>query len=471
MTAAARPTLVPAWLGALPLGVHLIVYFITCFLAAIPLAFEYAPLRLLVGYFAGVFLPESFDPLRAGTFWALLVAAPLMMALAYTASFRWMSRRRAAALLMPESSTYAEAVPPVLAFALSATLAVNSLLAAGVLSNVNTWWDYGAWVLVRWALFKKLGFLEFVNIYVWLPVSVAWMVLALRGRGMFARWVSGLALLLVLVLTLMLFQKKALMATLLLLLFVFVIERALSGRWSQTANRAVLMAVTGLVFIYLTMTVLPVWRETTTRLDEAEQALAKGKALPRAPQDPLVSTPEMERLLGGQRAVHVATYALLSPFTRTSLPAFYYADVFPSQHPFYGLDLGQDIVGLGGMPEDNRVVWDAMYPHLPGGSASAPFQFVLYSQVGLPGALIGATAVGAALGLGWGWLLAWRRSGPMRPVLGSLLILFAIYLALDAGRNSLLASYGVLWGSVLAGLLGILQVLLSRRRASPALQH
>ena len=82
-----------------------------------------------------------------------------------------------------------------------------------------------------------------------------------------------------------------------------------------------------------------------------------------------------------QRGKAVLLYSVMAPLTRTSAPAIYYSIVFPERHEFYGLDIGQDILGFGRMPDDNRVVWDHMYPGSPGGAVSAPFQFVSYSQV------------------------------------------------------------------------------------------
>lgn len=448
----------PRWLGGLPLWVFLAVYFITCFLAAVPLAFDYRPLRVMVGYFAGVVLPEGFDPWSADVFWCLLVLAPLLMTIAYHKAFGAVVRRfgPAAARRAGEDEAYRAALLPVAGlFALGATSALLSLNSADAWRHFSAWWDYGTWVRVRWALYAELGYFEFVNIYVWLPLMAAWLAVVAMAVPRHARWTAAFAVLLTIAVTLMLYQKKALVAVLLLILFAMMLQRMMSGRMSAMASRMVLTGLTAVTLTYMAMTVVPVWRDTSSRLDQIEEDLKRRD--PKAfTQDTLVSAEELAEVLGDSRAVHVAAYALLSPFTRTSLPSFYYAEGFPDAHPYFGLDLGQDILGIGSMPTDNRVVWDMMYPDLPGGAASASFQFVLYSQMGLAGGLIGAAVVGAALGAAWACLLTWRRDGPLRPVLGALLLLLAIYLAIDSPRNSLMASYGLLWGVGLAiGLWGL----------------
>ena len=98
------------------------------------------------------------------------------------------------------------------------------------------------------------------------------------------------------------------------------------------------------------------------------------------------------------------------------------------------------------MPNDNHVVWDHLNPKLPGGSVAAPFQFVLYSQVGLVGALLGSSIIGLLLGLSWRAVEMGVPDAVWRSLLGTMILLFSIYLAIDSVRNSLIVSYGVLWG-------------------------
>jgi hypothetical protein len=119
--------------------------------------------------------------------------------------------------------------------------------------------------------------------------------------------------------------------------------------------------------------------------------------------------------------------------------------IFPEKHPYYGLDVGQDLIGLGEFPDDTVVVWNYTNPDLAGTSA-APYQFVLYSQVGLVGALAASVVVGLFLALLWRFSLfdAWPTE--WRSLLGGLTMLLAVYIAIDSVRNSITVSYGVGWG-------------------------
>lgn len=453
-------------LAGLPLWVFLAVYVITCAGAAVPLALDYRPLKVMVDYFAGVNVPARFDATNVLTFWTMLIAAPLAMALGYAGAYRLAAARLQKDLNVSSTEPDHERLA-LWTFALSSCIALFSLYRGDVLQGIHSWWDYGAWVQVRWSLFAKLGYFEFTNLYVWLPVSTAWLLCTYLSGQRKMLWRVLVVLFIACALTLMLYQKKSLVALLLLVLFAAALHRVMTGRWDRAWTKGALAALAGLVVIYLSMTVLPVWRDTTTKLKEidnvAKENLAKENLTKRDRQ--AETARKLDSIIGEARAAHVAVYALLSPFTRTSLPTFYYVEVFPQKHPFYGLDLAQDVLGYGNMPDDNRVVWRAMYPTIPGGSASAPFHFILYSQVGIAGALLGAAFTGAVLALAWAVLLAWRQSAVTRSLLGALLLVFSIYLAIDSTRNSLISSYGLLWGVALVGVLHMLgQIAIPQKR-------
>jgi hypothetical protein len=492
---------IPLWLLWLPFSVFLVVYLITCVVAAVPLAFGYAPLRTLVEYFAGVSPPSGFSAAKAVSFWALLLAAPALMALGYGLVLRQINLRGNVYVSAADRGDAAWQLGRI-AVVVSAGFSIYSLLRAGAFANASRWWDYGAWVRARWELFKTLGYFEFVNLYTWLPVALAWMTVSTSIRNRRQLWQTGCAILIVIGIVSLLYQKKAMVETLLLVLFSVMLERSLRGQWTRCITRSITATLAVLVILYLIMTVLPVWRDTTSHLEDAKQSLPvqteQMSSNAEAPahrhskqvsihestpaqespkqQEPLrqqesTQTQEstsahesprndgptpvqrLQELIGAGRPAHVAAYALLSPFTRTSLPTLYYAEVFPQQHPFFGLDLGQDILGYGSMPNDNYVIWKAMYPRLPGGAVAAPFHFVLYSQIGLAGALLMALLVGTAYAVVWTRLLAWREPGVIRFVMGAIFLLMAVYLAIDSLRNSFVASYGLIWAMLFAGIL------------------
>lgn len=219
--------------------------------------------------------------------------------------------------------------------------------------------------------------------------------------------------------------------------------RMKSDRPLKSFKLAVGSGAVVLTVIYFSLVVLPVYREAERQIG-AEHQLSMAEAERQAWLLGLLNE------FGGfdSRREAVFFYALLAPMTRTSVPAIYYSFVFPHEHPFYGLDIGQDILGFGAMPDDNKVVWRRMNPDIEDGSVAAPFHFVLYSQVGLPGALVGSFLVGLALGWGWFFVLGRIQTPIISAMAGSLIILLAIYLAIDSVRNSLIVSYGVIWGGL-----------------------
>ena len=142
----------------------------------------------------------------------------------------------------------------------------------------------------------------------------------------------------------------------------------------------------------------------------------------------------------------ILSYALLSPLTRTSISPLYYCLIFPALHPYYGLDYGQDILGIGKMPNDNQVVFSYMSPSINGDMA-APFQFIFYSQVGVWWALLLSLLVGSGMAVIWLWLQRGGVAAARWSIAVRVLVMtFAISIALDSVRNSLLASYGIVWG-------------------------
>jgi hypothetical protein len=93
-----------------------------------------------------------------------------------------------------------------------------------------------------------------------------------------------------------------------------------------------------------------------------------------------------------------------------------------------------------------------MNPHLPG-TTTAPFQFILFSQIGLIGTFVFVFLTGVLLGFVWKIITHNFIPQPWASLLSSMILLFAIYLAIDAARVGVLSSFGVLWGGLF--ILGI----------------
>lgn len=425
-----------------PVWVHLFVYVLTCLIAAIVFFFDYRPVVVFVEYFSGAIIPKDYTFQQAAVLWALLLGAPLFLTLGF---FATMQIRISPALplfrkIVGRNDHAVPAWMPMLLFVTAAGVGGYDLLRAGAFANLMAWGDYGAWVEGRWALFSTLGYFNFVNLYLILPVSAAWLILSIQGDGWKTLTKRLIPLAIVIFMNLSLFQKKALIASLIIILCAVFLHRGLLGPWTRRLTWKLIAATGLLAAIYFSLVVLPIYSEASKTASQVFVQLEED------PQRDKLSAlaKDIGGMIGSSRGAHIFAYATLAPMTRTSLPAMHYPIVFPERHPYYGFDFGQDILGFGGMPDDNLVIWKHMYPSLPG-AAGAPYQFALYSQVGVAWALMLCFILGIVLGVMWKIILADEISCLWRSLMGSVLILFSIYLAIDSIRGSLLSSYGLIW--------------------------
>ena len=443
-----------------PIWVHLSVYFITCLIASIFFFFEYRHVLIFAEYFSGAIVPTGYSFEQKTVLWMLLLGAPTMLALGFFSAMRFRAGRLSALFQNMAGGSVSENSIwlPVMLFAVAASVGAYDLSRGGAFSNISVWTDYGAWVGGRWMLFSTLGYFSFVNLYLLLPVSAAWVIVNVPWSGWKALAVRLIPLVITIVLTLLLFQKKALITSLIIIFGVVLLHRILSGAWTRRLTLLCVAVVAFLAAIYFSMVVLPIYSDASRTAVEAlnKQENGGGRHKPcekkGTPEEMRKLCEEVVSYIGDARSAHVISYVLLAPMTRTSLPAMNYPIVFPSLHSYYGLDWGQDILGFGGMPDDNLVIWKHMYPNLPGGSAGAPFQFALYSQVGVVWTMLLCGLLGVVLGAMWRGILISGTSITVRSLWGAVLLLFSIYLAIDSIRNSLLSSYGVIWPLLIISL-------------------
>lgn len=440
-------------LGAyVPLLILLVVYVLTCLVGAIVLLVNYRPVVAVWEYFSGTPVPTlSGAELLISV--VLLTVPPLILAAGYWIGIRVPIRVGARAVPAGPWGRTPARLPHVVFYVL-ATIGVISLGRAGSFAKLDSWLSYQAWVDARWSAFAALSFFEFVNLYTFIPLAAGWCAIMTPGgslRRQLARWAP---LVIAMLLALALFQKKAALVSLMLVLAAFLIDRA--GRDPRLVRRGVVLGCVALLAAYFAMVVVPTFNlavHDEPALQRARAALVTPRpaTIPSATSSPLQS---IEATQFDPR-ISVAVYSILAPLMRTSAPALYYPIVYPDSHPFYGPDLGLDIVcsrriGCSGlrMPDDNLVVWDYMNPSLHGGSITAPFQFALYSQAGVPGALFGSLLLGVLLAVTW----RVARGAVFPPVVSSLagaaVVLLSVNLALDSPRNSILVSYGALWAFV-----------------------
>ena len=420
-----------------PLIVFGAVYTLSCLLGALLLIAEYKPFVALFEYFSGTAAPQLSSE-ETQTSLVLLIVAPLVLAAGYAALIELAPARKRT------PSKGADAQPPGwlpgTIFTALSIIGLTSLVRGGALGRTSSWVDYGAWVQSRSETFAQISYLEFANLYILIPCAAAWVVVATTPRSRAQALLRWLPVPITLGLSLLLYTRKALLAALLIIVFAWIVDATTRGR----PVRKFLLGGVGLVAaVYVILVVVPVYSDTSTTLREA--------SAPAAAHDPLrarriAAAGEYFDLANRRQAI--VLYSLLSPLTRSSAPALYYPIVFPKEHDFFRLDLGLDIAGVGSMPNDNVVVWNYLNPDLPGGTTVVSYQFVLYSQIGTWGAVAASFVVGLLLALAW--RLAQVPSRTTSSLLGAMVLLLATYLAIDSLRNSVVVSYGVIWGVLFA---------------------
>lgn len=410
-----------------PVLAFTVVYTVTCVIGAVLLVTRVDAFTSPFEYFTGTAVPDLSGS-EIGLLLILLLACPVFLWIGYALGRNTEltevpgvdSAKRTFSGLQGHPPRW---VPYVVFYVLAAA-GFASIVRAGSVGDFSSWLDYSRWVDARAQTFRHLGYWEFVNIYLLIPMAAAWVLLTGRRRGITALACRWLPLLLTLIIALLLFQKKTAVVSLLIVLFSWALftlpytsPRRIAAAWA-----AVVLVV---VAVYFSAVVVPVL--------SSPGRVCEGQGQTRC-------------LSGATNTPGVATYALLAPITRTSAPTLYYPRIFPREHAFYGPDVGQDILGMGGSPDDNLVVWRRMNPGDPSGTTAVPFQFTLYSQIGITGALLGSVLMGALLAFLWRAALHPLLPRVWSSMLGSLTLIFAIYLAIDSLRNSTIVSYGVVWG-------------------------
>jgi hypothetical protein len=452
-----------------PLLVYLAVYVFSCLLGASLILANYRPFINLLEYFSGVKAPHLTAAEIRTNLW-LMIAAPAALVAGYLLVV-WLLDRR---IKVDDAELARREAPapvwlPQVVFYVLAAIGIASLAHAGALHRVHSWFDYNSWIHARAANFSKISFAGFVNLYVLVPLGAAWVVLTTRGRSVRVQLVRWLPFAVAMVLSLLLFQKKAAVTTLLVVAFAWLVEllqqRVRGARYLLAGSAVALTA------LYLAVAVVPVYSNASHAVSAAKKSTA-----PTPPGNPNVTVSSARRSeLQTQLGFHthksaIAVYSLVSPVTRSSAPALYYPVIFPRVHPYFRLDVGLDIAGYGAMPDDNIVVWRYLNPNLPGGTEMVPYQFVLFSQISTAGAVAASLIVGALLALVWFGSQARLVPRPWNGLLGALILLLAAYLGIDSLRNSLIVSYGVVWGAVFVGAVAGL-VALTRRLALPRLSR
>jgi hypothetical protein len=408
-----------------PLLAFMLVYIVTCLVGALLMVVGYREFVRLFEYFSGTPVPRLSDRQTALDL-ILLLGAPLYVCLGYSLGLKVASAYIPGARRICKTLAHARLDTPqwlpVVAFCVLAVIGMTSIVRAGSLRGLSSWFDYQRWVDARALTFRRMTFFEFVNIYLFVPVSAAWVVVTVKRRGIGGVVIRWSPLVVTLGMDVLLFQKKTAVVSFLIVLFAWILSR---GRQNSGATiKRVVATLIGVSLIYTATVIAPVYSRSASTVCGVSGINCHSLAA---------------------KIPAVVDYSVLSPITRTSAPALYYPVIYPNKHAFYTPDFGQDIVGIGRFPDDNLVVWHYLNPHIPG-STAVPFQFTLYSQGGLIVALLGSLIVGLMLALAWRFALSHALPPAWSSLVGALVMLFAVYVAIDSLRNSITVSYGVAWG-------------------------
>lgn len=445
----------------LPLGFFLLAYVLTCYLGAMLLLFGPTSVRYLYAYFSGVRIPHlSSETIKE--LMILLHVPVVTLAVAY--GFTCCAVNRFSLSAKQDVNNNPSPTFPIAAVLLVLSLAIVawSLARAGAFQIAGAWLDYDKWVAGRWQLFSTLSFAEFVNVYVFMPTLTALAFIGYLRRGASLRR----AILIIvpgLLLTLFLFQKKQLVVFLLIVIASYVLYRVPSNRlWRVFTKTLVFVGIAYLIALFLPAIGIAV-KGAPTSIARGGATSADIIADLRSLNEPEITgkTSRNDKNTIAARKARLAAlsaiaskwrsvlYAINSIIFRTSAPAIYYPTVFPDEHPYYGVDLPFDDFS----PDDNRVVWHAMWPKTPGGSVMTPLQFAFFAQAGMAGSIGLSAVAGILLALLWKICLRGGLNDEIFATGASLVIMLAIFFATDRARDSLGASYGLIWGGALLMLI------------------
>ena len=311
------------------------------------------------------------------TLLALLHGGPLLLWLGYESGLLLWRRCLKRYLIFEASDSPNLSRPALFLYLGTIAAATISLARADAFSNLAAWTDYFTYVRVRFHIFSTLSHFEFVNLYTWLPLTSA-LILILKRRWWYHVGVFGVLGFL----ELSLFQKRPLLTGVLMIAAALCAYRFL-GMAPRRAMRLRLWLPAGaalcaaLYFLNAALMLRLVLSPSTQALvlekekDELQVAEVKTGGIPEpeagreegnpaAPADrtpALIVRPKLPAVVSFDRHIvpartgqAMALYVLFAPLTRTSVPAIAYAQAFPDRIPYYHLDLALDILGIGRMP-------------------------------------------------------------------------------------------------------------------------
>ncbi|WP_413570371.1 hypothetical protein ACLWBD_07440 [Bdellovibrio sp. HCB117] len=343
---------------------------------------------------------------------------------------------------------------------LSLILAGISVARAGSFSMMSTWFsNYTQWIAARYHLFEKLSSPEFINLYVIVPSVcsiVAIRFLKLNKSKLLAAALVSIAV----TLSAMLFQKRPILICFQIVFIAYLLEYL-----NASVIKKIIIAGVASILLYWLLIFLPTLAISETNIQSAVKYKQKSsvanefeKKWNLTEEQIAVEVEAME----AAKSLPDSKKRLLAPVSalifRVSYPSVFYVAAYPDVYPHYGLDLVFNKVKW----TDNTDVWKLMWPHIENGSVAAPMQFVFYAQAGVWAAVGMSILTGIILAFLWWWSSIGGFANPLRAVQGSLVLLLAVFISMDSLRNSLLATYGIVWGVLLLELLVWIKLLVER---------
>lgn len=465
-------------INSMPIVAFLVIYLISDMFGALVLFHKLEPFYSVFVYHSGISLPVVLSDDQMLTYWLVALGAPLIMSVAFFAVFLRFKKRSAD--FDPDQRDYDPPFPAVVTFfVILSALGTYSIHRGGGFEALGTWGNYADLVETRWRLYATLSFFEFVNLYQFIPVAaIVALLVGIKYRG-WARIIGIVCVIAGVCVGIAIFQKKVVVTTMILtisavVIYSFFVDPKRIGRIIGFT----VVSLLALLAVFFVAAVVPTlsgqksaignsanttqeldfvekWRELAAQatlnpdrwsdLTEEERA-ALSRLTPKereALRQKVMAA--ASKAAAQNRYINDPVFVALNNLTmRSSVPAVYYMAVFPDLHPYFPLDLGQDILGFGAMPNDNLIIWNQMYPDMPG-VVAAPFNFVLYSQGGLFVTFAMSAVVGMIIGFFWAVVLRSRGTMALRAALGSVIVVGTMHLALDALRNTIIVSYGFAW--------------------------
>lgn len=431
----------------LPVWMYLISHFLFCTLGAL-LLLDIDQVGWVYEYFSGVKLPYLNDE-ELYILYGLLILSPIIF-----------TTTGVSAKVFVEKWSNDLSISHNLNFKLlvifhlfSLVVSFYSLYKCDAWGGIAAWFNHEEWIAMRWHLFKELSFFEFVNLYTFLPISIAMLSLNVRS------YIFRTALMLGgLFLTIFLYQKKQFFVFLILVILPMILNKL-----SKIKLSWVLGMLFSCLLVFIVVATIPAIDLSNKDGDlsnkDGIELVKKSDCMAQKLDGPFTSISRDElycfiglKLHPVKRHFLFLANALLF---RTSPVSIFYISEYPKNLSYSGVNLPFDNFS----PNDNREIWKKMWPNTPGGSVMAPFQFSLFSQVGYVGSFIFLIFYGWIIFFTYFFLHKILPVG-IRPIWISIHVLLMINLSMDSFLNSYLSSYGMIWAQAFILFISSVSILL-----------